>query len=386
MERDPLDLIYGAIADPAAWPLVLTQLADYFGAIGGLMAHINLTPGRESGVVITGRLSTEADRKFAEEHVDNPMSRAMSVAAPERVVQLGRQVDMAALKRTQFHADVLDPQSIADILSFTHPALNIRDGIGGFSFMFSESQRDRIGANMERLQHLVPHLGRALDASLKLAPMMDGTRQLERVLQAMPNPSLVLDGQGRLLLANKAAEPLFEVHVGSLRLDKNRRVYANTTLPAEASEFARSLDMALAVASSSGDKLSPPVRLTRLVGSPLLVIPVPLPQPAFAMWHLLGLARVLLLVIDPTGPTKSQAALLQAAFQLTAAEARVAIMIASGMSGPQVADALKVSPATVKTHLSRCFEKTGVHSQVSLARMVSALPVDDLEPALGKLF
>jgi DNA-binding CsgD family transcriptional regulator len=29
----------------------------------------------------------------------------------------------------------------------------------------------------------------------------------------------------------------------------------------------------------------------------------------------------------------------------------------------------------VKTHLKRCFDKTGVHSQVGLARMLAALPV-----------
>jgi DNA-binding CsgD family transcriptional regulator len=67
---------------------------------------------------------------------------------------------------------------------------------------------------------------------------------------------------------------------------------------------------------------------------------------------------------------------LQSAFGLTAAEARVATLIGSGLSGPQTAQVLGVAPATVKTHLARCLEKLGVHSQVELARVLSALPPD----------
>lgn len=37
---------------------------------------------------------------------------------------------------------------------------------------------------------------------------------------------------------------------------------------------------------------------------------------------------------------------------------------------------LGVSPSTVKTHLKRIFDKTGVHSQVGLARVLAALPID----------
>jgi DNA-binding CsgD family transcriptional regulator len=59
-----------------------------------------------------------------------------------------------------------------------------------------------------------------------------------------------------------------------------------------------------------------------------------------------------------------------------AAEARVATLIASGLSGPQTAATLGVSLATVKTHLARCFEKIGVHSQAGLVRLLASMPGD----------
>jgi DNA-binding CsgD family transcriptional regulator len=118
-----------------------------------------------------------------------------------------------------------------------------------------------------------------------------------------------------------------------------------------------------------------PLRLTRPSGRvPLLVLPVPLPPPAFAMWELLESARALVVVIDPEMHSLSASDALQKAFEFTGAEARVAALIGGGLNGPQTAAALNISPETVKTHLAHCFEKTGIHSQAGLARLVGMLP------------
>ena len=157
----------------------------------------------------------------------------------------------------------------------------------------------------------------------------------------------------------------------------NGGLQLSAVLPDERVALTRTLAQALRVADGSGDALGEPLRLTRLSGAaPLLVVPVPLPPPAFSLWELSDTARLLVLVIDPNARNLAAAAALQAAFGLTTAEARVATLIGSGLSGPQAAQVLGVSPATVKTHLGRCFEKLGVRSQVELARMLSALPPD----------
>jgi DNA-binding CsgD family transcriptional regulator len=123
------------------------------------------------------------------------------------------------------------------------------------------------------------------------------------------------------------------------------------------------------------------LRLSRPSGAPpLLVLPVPLPPPAFALWEMREQARVLVLIVDPSAPSRAAASAIQTTFGLTAAEARVAVLIGSGLSGPATAAMLGISPSTVKTHLKRCFEKTGVHSQVGLARILGALPID---PSMG---
>lgn len=39
---------------------------------------------------------------------------------------------------------------------------------------------------------------------------------------------------------------------------------------------------------------------------------------------------------------------------------------------------LGVTAATMNTHLRRCFEKTGTHSQVELARLFATFPPNDV--------
>ena len=59
------------------------------------------------------------------------------------------------------------------------------------------------------------------------------------------------------------------------------------------------------------------------------------------------------------------------AYKLTATELRVLLALMEVGSGPKVADELGIGQGTVKTHLRRLFEKTGVNSQVDLVKLVA---------------
>jgi DNA-binding CsgD family transcriptional regulator/PAS domain-containing protein len=313
---------------------------------------------------------------YAQHYVWNPWTFAMKDVPFGQAIISGSLVERRIIQKTGLYADVLAPQGIVDMLSVAHRALTKDGGTGRISFGLSARRVEQADEVARRLQRLTPHLSRALDATLKLGHLADGTRQLARVLQLMPNPALLLDGKGRITLANPAAESLLRTGDG-LALNRDGGLHLAAALPAETAALSRALAQALAVASGTGDELGEPLRLTRPSGAaPLLVLPVPLPPPAFALWELLEPARVLVLIVDPDAPSRAAASAVQATFGMTAAEARVAVLVGSGLSGPQAAATLGISPSTVKTHLKRCFEKTGVHSQVGLARLLAALPID----------
>jgi DNA-binding CsgD family transcriptional regulator len=369
-----LDLVYGAVADPNQWPEVLTRVSDHIGALGGMLIY-NAPPGARS-LLVLGRLSEERSAIYREHYAWNPWTYAMARVPFGRAVSANSLLESSTISKTAFYADVLAPQGIVDALNISHRAMAQDGGVGGIGFNLSTRGADQAKEGVRRLQRLTPHLCRAVDATLKLGHLADGTRQLARVLQLMPNPALLLDGKGRITLANPAAESLLRTKDG-LALARDGGLRLAAALPRETAALSRALAQALAVASGTDTELGEPLRLTRPSGAPpLLVLPVPLPPPAFALWEMLEQARVLVLIVDPGAQSRATAASIEATFGLTPAEARVAVLIGSGLSGPETAAMLGISRSTVKTHLKRCFEKTGVHSQVGLARIVGAMPID----------
>ena len=61
-------------------------------------------------------------------------------------------------------------------------------------------------------------------------------------------------------------------------------------------------------------------------------------------------------------------------YQLTPGELRVLIAMIDAGGVPDIAAALKLSQATVRTHLRHVFEKTGVRRQADLVKLITSYP------------
>ncbi len=70
---------------------------------------------------------------------------------------------------------------------------------------------------------------------------------------------------------------------------------------------------------------------------------------------------------------------MRALFGLTAREARVFACVAAGLTVAETAQELGIGLATVKTHLLRIYQKTGVHRREELMQIAAALTLP-LEP------
>jgi DNA-binding CsgD family transcriptional regulator len=66
---------------------------------------------------------------------------------------------------------------------------------------------------------------------------------------------------------------------------------------------------------------------------------------------------------------------------LTPTETRIAGMVAEGMSNPQIAEQLVLSPRTVGTHVSHILAKLGVRSRIDIARQATENVIAHVEPA-----
>ena len=81
------------------------------------------------------------------------------------------------------------------------------------------------------------------------------------------------------------------------------------------------------------------------------------------------------LVVQQSAP---QPALLEALFDLTPTEAKVASLLVQGQSVVEIAKAQEVKQNSVRTQLKSVFAKTGVHRQ---AELVGLLPMGSRQGA-----
>jgi DNA-binding CsgD family transcriptional regulator len=180
-------------------------------------------------------------------------------------------------------------------------------------------------------------------------------------LDLVRQPAIALDRQGHVIEINSAAAAIFG---DELRI-RNRRLFlrdrgANSAIEILVDRL-RTTDDTEAFAAA-------PIVVKRDVPPPLIIRV--LPVDAAARSPFLG-ARAILVFTDLKIRPGPEPDLLRRAFNLTAAEARLAAVIATGVSTEEAAERLAIARETARKQLKSVFEKTGVHRQGELVALLS---------------
>jgi DNA-binding CsgD family transcriptional regulator len=81
-----------------------------------------------------------------------------------------------------------------------------------------------------------------------------------------------------------------------------------------------------------------------------------------------------ILIVTPVVPKEVPTAnVVQGLFDLTPAEAKLAVLVAAGRSPGDAAVGLRITTETARTTLKRIFSKTGTHRQVELVALLSGV-------------
>jgi len=369
---EAINAIYRAALDPEGWPSALEDVADYVGGNGAMIVYNDIRNNR--GEIVVGRLRDDLSDLYVDRYCANPLVLAVAKKGQIGRADLGSTlIDHSIVRRTDFHADILMPQAIVDQVLLPHATLSPDGGSGGFAVVLNHRQAEDGIAAAARMTQLAPHLSQALDLSFEVARRKDEMQRLGLLLDLLPSAAVLLDRLGRIVRANAAGEAL-------LRNGDSVTAKGGTTLQAVIADSDRRLQKALAgalafAAGISEIRFEQSFTLPRLSDAPaLLVILTPLPPSDLPFLDLTDCQACLLVrLIDPAQRINDRGDILRTVYGLTAAEAKVAVMIAPGMTAPAVAAKLGVSTTTVRTHIARAFDKTNTHSQIALASLLNAI-------------
>jgi DNA-binding CsgD family transcriptional regulator/PAS domain-containing protein len=365
-----------AAIDEDCWPELLRSLAAACGGMGSLLAGCSFAQPSD-GFLINGGLDPDIGQLFVQRHQDNLWAQAVLALRPQDgAVDIAALVDPSAIRATGFYADVLAPQGIQTMTPLGLP-LGPGFDTGGVSIAFDDGADAAPRASIVLLNLLAPYLRRAIQANLQLQAARTRTQGLGAALDGMPSAALLVSQSAGVVFANRRAEALLAQADGLCVRDGE----LVASRPGDAHALRRMIGgagrAALGLLPNGPDALA----LKRPSGRPalsVLVAPVgdlraelPLPDKPVA----------LLIVTDPqesAEPPAHAVDRLAALFGLTPTEARVAMHVALGMSGPEAAAQLGIGSGTVHGHLKSVFAKTGVSRQSGLARLLTRTGVLDL--------
>lgn len=212
-------------------------------------------------------------------------------------------------------------------------------------------------AQVRTLDHLRPSFARAAFLASRLR--LEQARATMTALEAVGLPAAALSRSGRLRAANASFEALIPhvVQDGHTRL----------RIVAREADALLALGLEAGLTSASAGITIP---LPRQSAAPIVLNLVPIVGRAhdiFAEVDWLLTATM----VDPVQPPRPE--ILEALFDLTPAEARVAQAIASGRTIEAIASGAGLSSETIRKQVKSVFAKTGINRQAEFVRLVSSV-------------
>ena len=230
--------------------------------------------------------------------------------------------------------------------------------------------RDPVSTEEQELMRLLaPHVRRSLMIGDTVTRANAAADRFRTMLDTLSDPVILLSGVGRLLYANPSADTVLKE--GQLLAARQGEVRAVDPVSAQA--FADSVKRAIVSDDALGRRgIGLPLKAHD--GTPFFVYILPLGQSDVRS---LQSASAAVFITSSDRHRPAMTAILMTLFDLTPAEARLAIMLYQGLSITEAAGKLRVATSTARTHLANIFSKTNTHRQADVVSLVAncSLPV-----------
>jgi len=360
--HDLIGRIYEASVEPEIWPDVLSQLAAVTKSVVVLLS-LQLPGEAQSGRMFT---TPSADPDYIESlneyYWQHDPWRPFNNTAAVADIMLGRElVPRSELLKTEFYNDWMRPQKYLDTLALNLTPPRIESAIAACRKEGSDYEDEDIAL----VRELAPHFRRAAAVDCRLRSAERATSVLREALDRFPTGVCVLDAKGNVLQTNLAADRLLAGGDG-LTIRQGRLVAARSN---DARVMGRLMLAAAQTGNGHGLSAGGHIALERPSGRRPLSVTIS-PVRSLGAVAVDGRAAALVFIADPEEHVELRLDLLRQLWGLTRSEARVASLVAAGMSLEEISEKLSIQANTARAHLKQVFSKTDTGRQAELVSLL----------------
>lgn len=354
---DLLGLIYEGPLESVPWQGFLARFREVMDA--AVTTLVLRPPSEHSGGVMLNEggaldvIASYNERLHAlDPFVDLPTGQ---------VVSLQEFIGTDELLSSDFYRLTMQPAGLWDILGAD---MRVPDELEARLRVSRREGQSRFSTAEKRLcAAVLPHLQRAIRIHARINRIESERTLYAGAVEQLAVATILLDETGRVLDTNARADRLLRqkqgisLHDGQLRLAQPEQTQHLQQL------LARIRD------NRGQGGVVEAMRVKRDAG--LLDLGLVLrPVPASAWSEGKAVPAVAIFISDPDDTAEAPVPAISKLFGFTPTEATLAILLAKGLSLDEVAEHLRVSRNTVRTHLRSVFAKTGVSRQSLLIRLI----------------
>lgn len=346
--------------DLSRWFGVLKTLANHFDARGCDLHMIrNHVPAMSFW---NGEASEQAlIDEYAERFIDNePRSRFLKSAPAGALATDLQLVSRDVMRTSDYYADYLQRCGIGHCIAAL--PLKTAGNAAYFGIHFRRTQGPPEAWQLDAARFLMSHLNRALRAQFHLADARLRNALYSAAFDTLGTAMLLLGERGNVLVENDAARRI--LRGGSVFGMRAGKLVA--IAPDESARLQAIVDGAIQCTGNRGGA----GLFFGKSGTCLSVLVTPM---ATRYREHTGAAAMVAIVSVDEVRQRDRRAELRSLFSLTFAEARVANLLAAGLSARALADELGVTYETARTTIKQVYAKAGVKRQGELVALVQTL-------------
>ncbi len=366
---DLIGVVYDAAIDPTRWEGAIERVAQFVGGAGGGLFCKDVGAVHAS---IPHRVGFQMPLPVALFQQIYPAAEGHFLGDLEQPIATTDLMSSGELAESELYRQWAEPQGLVDFLS----AVVERSTISAAIFGVFRHRRNGVVDDQARRQMklIAPHIRRAVLIGRMFEFKAAEVATFVDAFDGLSAGMYLVDANGRLIHANATGHAL--LGAGDILSSVAGRLVAREA------QIDRALREVFAAAGQGDAALGTrgiAVPLTGKDGERYIAHALPLTSGARRRAGVVSTAAAALFVRKASLAVPSASQAIGSAFKLTPTELRVLMAIVEVGGVPEVAAAFGIAHTTVRTHVTRLFEKTGTSRQADLVKLVAgyATPLTD---------